>query len=71
MRSLKQDTVEYVNQMEVLEKLTKIKKDGRPFSWDTLLHIGGSVIGIVIITNKEKFDIIASKAWNYVWKGRV
>lgn len=71
MRGLKQDSAEYLKQIAVLKELTKIKNDSRSFSWDTVWHIGGSIAGILIITNKEKLDILATKAWGYVWKGRV
>ena len=40
-------------------------------SLDTILTVGGSIVGIVIIVGHEKLNVIASKALGFVIKGRV
>jgi hypothetical protein len=71
MRGMKQDSVEYDNQIEVLTKLYKLKKEARGYSLDTLINVFGSIAGIVVIVQKERFDVVVSKALSFVWKGRV
>ena len=41
------------------------------FTPDTLLVVGGNLIGILLILNFERMDIIRSKAISFVLKGRV
>ena len=38
---------------------------------DTLLVVGGNLMGILLILNFERMDIIRSKAIGFVLKGRV
>ena len=38
---------------------------------DTILVVGGNLVGILLILNFEKFDIVRSKALSFVLKGRV
>ena len=38
---------------------------------DTLLVAVTNILGIVLVLNFEKFDIVRSKAMNFVLKGRV
>jgi len=40
-------------------------------SWDTLAVIGGNLLGIVLVLNYEKLDIVSSKAFGLIIKGRV
>jgi len=40
-------------------------------SLDTVLTVGGSILGIVIIVWHEKLNVIGSKALGFVIKGRV
>lgn len=38
---------------------------------DTLLVVGGNLVGILLILNFERLDIVRSKAIGFVLKGRV
>lgn len=63
---------EYMNIIEVLDKLYKMKsQDDKGVSMDTLLIVGGNLLGIVLILGYEKAGTITSKALNLIIKGRV
>lgn len=47
-----------------------VKPDWK-FTPDTLLVVGGNLMGILLILNFEKLDIVRSKAVGFVLKGRV
>lgn len=46
-------------------------KSNFKISPDTLLVVGGNLLGILLILNFEKAEIVTSKALNFVLKGRV
>ena len=43
----------------------------RFISWDTMAVVGGNILGILLVLNHEKLDIISSKAFGLIIKGRV
>lgn len=54
-----------------LEEYDKLGKSNWKVSPDTLLVVGGNLMGILLILNFEKLDIVRSKAMSFVLKGRV
>lgn len=50
---------------------TEMMKPSWTVSPDTLLVVAGNLLGIVLILNFEKIDIVRSKAMSFVLKGRV
>lgn len=54
--------------LEEYDKLAARKWNITP---DTLLVVAGNLVGIILILNKEKADIILSKALGFVLRGRV
>ena len=54
-----------------LEEYEKLSKRDWKISPDTLLVVGGNLVGILLILNFEKMDIIRTKAISFVLKGRV
>lgn len=54
--------------LEEHEKLSSAKWKISP---DTLLVVAGNLIGIMLILNFEKLDIVRSKAMSFVLKGRL
>lgn len=58
----------YKKQYEGYSEMLKCKWKISP---DTLLIVGGNLLGILLILNFEKADIITSKALSFVLKGRV
>ena len=50
---------------------SEMGKSSWKFTPDTLLIVGGNLIGILLILNFEKLDIVRSKAIGFVLKGRV
>lgn len=50
---------------------TEMLKPSWKFTPDTLLVVGGNLIGILLILNFERLDIVRSKALGFVLKGRV
>ena len=53
------------------EGYSELLKSNWKISPDTLLIVGGNLLGILLILNFEKADIVTSKALNFVLKGRV
>ena len=69
---------EYLNQIiidqERLDYIGKILDENKTkvvFSPDTLLIVGANLIGILLILNYEKLDIVSSKAVGFILKARV
>lgn len=54
-----------------LEEYDKLSKSNWEISPDTLLVVAGNLVGILLILNFEKMDIVRSKAIGFVLKGRV
>lgn len=50
---------------------SEMVKPNWKFTPDTLLVVGGNLMGILLILNFEKLDIVRSKALGFVLKGRV
>lgn len=56
---------------EKYQVYAEMLKPSWKFTPDTLLVVGGNLMGILLILNFEKMDIIRSKALGFVLKGRV
>lgn len=67
------ETEQYSKMADQLLKLYEAKSHERQrqVSADTLAVIAGNLIGIGLILNFEKLDIITSKALGFVLRGRV
>ncbi len=63
----KQDISEVLLLMERYKDLKKKKQ----FSPDTLLVVAGNLLGIVLILNYEKLNVVTTKALTFVIRGRV
>lgn len=63
---------EYADIMKQIELLYKLDKEVQ-FKIDpnTLLVVGGNILGILIILGYEQAHVVTSKALNFVIKGRV
>lgn len=53
------------------QEYSEMLKPTWTFTPDTLLVAVTNILGIVLVLNFEKFDIVRSKAMNFVLKGRV
>lgn len=63
---------EYGNLLTALERLNKLKETKfKGIDPNTMLLVGGNILGIVIILGYEKTGVIASKAMSFIGKGRV
>jgi len=73
MESMDSNTDEYATVVNNLLKLSEVKTEVKKsrISPDTLLVIGGNILGIIIILSYEEKDIITSKAMSFIGKGRV
>ena len=60
-----QEKLDYIGKM-LEENQTKVV-----FSPDTLLIVGANLLGILLILNYEKLDIVSSKAVGFILKARV
>lgn len=56
---------------ERVKELSNLLTPDWKVSPDTLMIVGGNLLGIVLILNFEKLDIISTKALGFVLRGRV
>jgi hypothetical protein len=72
---LEPDTDEYNKVLDQIERLHKLKSresEGKMrVSPDTLIIVGANLLGIVLILNYEKLDIVTSKALGFVGKSKI
>ena len=62
----------YPKLLKSLEELIKIKTNKKKsISPDTLLVVGGNLLGIMMILHHEQLNVITSKALGFVLRGRV
>jgi hypothetical protein len=54
----------------LMERYRELKKK-KHFSPDTLLVVAGNLLGIVLILNYEKLNVVTTKALTFVIRGRV
>lgn len=59
------------NLNEKYQVYAEMLKTSWKFTPDTLLVVGGNLMGILLILNFERLDIVRSKALGFVLKGRV
>lgn len=73
MSELEKNSKEYSEMLDNLKNLceSKSKEKDRRISWDTILVVGGNILGILLILGYEKTNIVASKALGFVLRGRV
>jgi hypothetical protein len=66
------DSEEYATLLQRLDKLHSIKEaNTKRISPDTLLIVGGNLLGIVLILGYERVNVVASKALSFVMKSKV
>lgn len=73
MSLLRPDSKEYTAMVNNLETLYKAKpvKGERKVPWDIIVSGAFSILGMLMITHFEKTDVITSKAFGWIHKGRV
>lgn len=73
MASMKPGTDEYAKLANQLEKLYKIKCEGKKdgIKPDTIVVVAANLLGILLILTYEEENIITSKALGFILKGRV
>jgi hypothetical protein len=75
MDNMSPDSEEYTTIVTNLERLYKAKADvderKRKISPDTILLVGGGILEILIILNYEKANVITSKAFGRILKGKI
>lgn len=66
------DSDEYVTYLEHLQKLEKLRNEShsRKPSADTMLVVGGNLIGILIIVGFEHAHVLTSKAFGFIMKNK-
>lgn len=66
------ESVEYCKVLTAaLEEYNKLSDDKWKFNPDTLLTIAANLVGILLVLNFEKLDIVRSKAFGMILKGRL
>lgn len=73
MKNISPESTDYTVITENLERLYKAKasENDRKISSDTIAVVAGNLLGIVIILGYEKANVITSKAFSLILKGRV
>lgn len=59
----------HANHLKVLYEAKATEKSKRP-STDTMISTAGSLIGILLIINHERLNVISTKALQFVTRGR-
>lgn len=54
----------YNSLLETLKALKEYKK--LPFSADTMLIVGANLLGLILILNFEKLNVLTSKSYNWL-----
>ena len=63
---------EYGKIVENISRLQKLKEGSKKtVSPDALVAVGGNLLGLVLVMNYERLNIITSKAFGMIWKVRV
>ena len=57
--------------LTLMERHKELRQRNKQISPDTLVVVAGNLLGIVLILNYEKLNIVTSKALNFVIRGRV
>ena len=73
IKDLKPGTEDYaaaLNNLEALYKIRNVKMEIR-VKPETVLMVAGNLLGIVLILNHEKANVISTKALGFIMKGRV
>lgn len=70
MQTISGDSEEYPKMMNQLERLHKLKATNARKSLDpnTLILVGGNLLGILVIVLHERASVITSKAINFAGK---
>lgn len=67
-----EDQENYEIKLKTIERLYKLKEEkGIKISPDTIAIIIGNLVGIILILNYEKINVVTSKALGFVIRGRV
>lgn len=72
MHGFGSESDEYAQQVDQLVKLHSLKECERrqPVSRDTLLLVGGNIVGILLILSYERANVVTSKALSFLFKLR-
>lgn len=74
MAGLEPDSKEYstaASNLDVLVKAKSCENTTKKISPDTIAVVVGNLLGIVLVLNYEKMNVITSKAFGMIIKGRV
>ena len=73
MKGMAVSSEEYRAALDNLEQMYKVKQIEKTngVSKDTVAIIAGNLLGILLILNYEKLDVVSTKALGFVIKGRV
>ena len=73
LAGIHEESEEYAVVAQNLERLWKIRNltQDNQISPDTIALIAANLVGILLILNFEKLDVISTKAFGFIMKGRV
>lgn len=71
MRKLNPTEEKYSVLLERLIKLKGLKAEKQKIKPDTVLLVAGNIVGLLLILNFERLNIITSKALSFIIRGRV
>lgn len=63
---------DYSKILKLISELTEArsKKNERAVSTDVLLTIGANIVGMLLVLNYERLNVISTKALTMVWKSK-
>lgn len=63
---------DYSKILKLISELTEArsKKNERAVSTDVILTIGANIIGMLLVLNYERLNVISTKALTMVWKSK-
>lgn len=64
---LSEDYATVLNRLATLTK-ARAEKNERAISMDALVNVGANIIGMLLVLNYEKLNVISTKAMSMVWK---
>lgn len=65
--SLSDDYATILNRLSILTK-ARAEKNEKAISMDALVNVGANIVGILLVLNYEKLNVITSKAITMVWR---
>lgn len=68
LRTIEIDTPEYESNLKYLERLCALREPKKAIDPNTMLLVGGNILGVLIIVTYEHAHVITSKSFGLLFK---